>query len=115
LVQEKESDKPLNHRREATPPSTSARSHRPSKHEVHKSSISQQILLENNVQPSSNINKENSVQGTNQGYMIFSRATNTYSYIVLYLSVQQDINLGFDPLKGLEPTRLGKTRIVKGR
>ncbi|KYN02071.1 hypothetical protein ALC62_07121 [Cyphomyrmex costatus] len=36
--------------------------------------------------------------------------TNEIVNEVLYLSVQQDINLGFDPLKGLEPTR--KTRKV---
>ncbi|XP_018350743.1 PREDICTED: uncharacterized protein LOC108753562 [Trachymyrmex septentrionalis] len=80
LVQEEECEEPLSHGGEATPPSTPARSHRPSKTEIHNSSISQQILWENNAQTSPIISKGSSGQGTSQGSMVSSRAANASSY-----------------------------------
>lgn len=40
LVQEEECEEPLSQRGEATPPSTPARSHHPSKNDTHSSHIS---------------------------------------------------------------------------
>lgn len=45
LVQEEECEEPLNHGGEATPPSTPARSQRPSKTEAHNSNVSVQYLM----------------------------------------------------------------------
>lgn len=45
LVQEEECEEPLGHGGEATPPSTPARSQRPSKTEVHNSNVSVQCLI----------------------------------------------------------------------
>ncbi|KAL0107178.1 hypothetical protein PUN28_015595 [Cardiocondyla obscurior] len=80
LVQEEESEEPLSHGGEATPPSTPARSQRLNKTEVHNSNVSQQILWENNIQTSPIISKGSSGQGTSQGSMVSSRAANASSY-----------------------------------
>lgn len=80
LVQEEESEEPHSHGGEATPPSTPARSQRPSKAEVHNSNISQQILWENNTQTSPIVSKGSSGQGTSQGSMVSSRAANASNY-----------------------------------
>ncbi|XP_011860739.1 PREDICTED: uncharacterized protein LOC105557935 [Vollenhovia emeryi] len=80
LVQEEECEEPLSHGGEVTPPSTPARSQRPSKAEVHNTNVSQQILWENNAQTSPIISKGSSGQGTSQGSMVSSRAANASSY-----------------------------------
>lgn len=45
LVQEEECEEPHSHGREATPPSTPARSQRPSKTEIHNSNVSVRHLI----------------------------------------------------------------------
>jgi len=45
VSQEEECEEPLNHGGEATPPSTPARSQRPSKTEVHNSNISVHVII----------------------------------------------------------------------
>lgn len=45
LVQEEECEEPLSHGGEATPPSTPARSQRPSKTEAHNSNVSVQSIM----------------------------------------------------------------------
>lgn len=76
LVQEEECEEPLSHGGEATPPSTPARSHHPSKNDTHSSHISQQVLWESNVQTSPIVSKGSSGQATSQGSMVSSRAVN---------------------------------------
>ncbi|XP_032669017.1 uncharacterized protein LOC116843084 isoform X2 [Odontomachus brunneus] len=77
LVQEEECEEPLSHGGEATPPSTPARSHRPSKNEAQNSNVSQQILWESNTQISPIVSKGSSGQATSQGSMVSGRAANT--------------------------------------
>ncbi|XP_024224362.1 uncharacterized protein LOC117231523 isoform X3 [Bombus vosnesenskii] len=76
LVQEEECEEPLSQGGEATPPSTPARSHHPSKNDTHSSHISQQVLWETNVQTSPIISKGSSGQATSQGSMVSGRAVN---------------------------------------
>ncbi|XP_017879072.1 coiled-coil domain-containing protein 28A isoform X1 [Ceratina calcarata] len=76
LVQEEECEEPLSHGGEATPPSTPARSHHPSKNDTHSSHISQQVLWESNVQTSPIVSKGSSGQATSQGSMVSGRAVN---------------------------------------
>ncbi|XP_014471959.1 PREDICTED: uncharacterized protein LOC106743017 isoform X4 [Dinoponera quadriceps] len=80
LVQEEECEEPLSNGREATPPSTPARSHRPSKTEAQNSNVSQQVLWESNTQISPIISKGSSGQATSQGSMVSGRAANTSSH-----------------------------------
>lgn len=51
LVQEEECEEPLSHGGEATPPSTPARSQRPSKTEVHNSNVSVRHFIVHNCLP----------------------------------------------------------------
>ncbi|KAK1136880.1 hypothetical protein K0M31_001412 [Melipona bicolor] len=80
LVQEEECEEPLSQRGEATPPSTPARSHHPSKNDTHSSHISQQVLWETNVQTSPIVSKGSSGQATSQGSMVSGRAVNTSNH-----------------------------------
>lgn len=79
LVQEEECEEPLSHGGEATPPSTPARSQRPSKNDTHSSHVSQQVLWESNTQTSPIISKGSSGQATSQGSMTSGRAVNLSS------------------------------------
>ncbi|KAG7209582.1 hypothetical protein KM043_011243 [Ampulex compressa] len=80
LVQEEESEEPLTQGGEATPPSTPARSQRPSKNDTHSSHVSQQVLWESNTQTSPIISKGSSDQATSQGSMVSGRAVNLSSH-----------------------------------
>ncbi|XP_072749655.1 uncharacterized protein [Anoplolepis gracilipes] len=108
LVQEEECEEPLSHGGEATPPSTPARSQRPSKTEAHNSNVSQQILWENNTQTSPIISKGSSGQGTSQGSMVSGRLANTSSY-----TGNQSRLTYFNEKEKQRPTRPDPPRIVR--
>ncbi|XP_061937579.1 uncharacterized protein LOC133666943 isoform X1 [Apis cerana] len=76
LVQEEECEEPLSQGGEATPPSTPAKSHHPSKNDIRSSHISQQVLWETNIQTSPIVSKGSSGQATSQGSMVSGRAVN---------------------------------------
>ncbi|KAJ8688257.1 hypothetical protein QAD02_024052 [Eretmocerus hayati] len=83
LVQEEESEEPLNNVREPTPPVTPARSKRPSKaesHHSHSSQALQQVIWETNAKTSSVMSKESSSQATTSQGSMSGRAPNSSSY-----------------------------------